>query len=116
MKEKRKAAEAAHVSNNTKVHNPNECTKQTYEKCCVNLSVENEKTKEFSKDWEVERNGTMVSKVRPYYIIDNDRLTEKDWIVHMLDKGWVDMNTFIPAYFYALKIRGISELRITIDY
>lgn len=116
MKEKRKAAEAAQLTDVTNVRNPNGFTKQTYEECCVNLLVGNEETERFSKDWEVERNGTMVSKVRPYYIISSDMLTEQDWIVHMLAKEWVDMNTFIPAYFYALKIRGISKQIITVDY
>lgn len=71
---------------------------------------------EFSKDWEVKTDGTMISKLKPHYTISGNRLTEKDWIKHLLEKGWVDMNTFIPAYFYALKMIGKKEVLITANY
>ena len=116
MIEKKKAAEAALLTDVANVHNQNDMTKETYKKFLVDLSAEIDKTEEFLKDWEVERDGTMVSKVMPYYVISSDTLTEEDWIAHMLSKELVDMNTFIPAYFYALKKRGIRELRITVDY
>ena len=70
----------------------------------------------FSKDWEVKSDGTMTSKEKPWYIITGDRLTDKDWIKHFLGKGWVNMNTFIPAYFYALKMIGKKEILITANH
>lgn len=73
-------------------------------------------TDEFSKDWIVESDGTITSKLKPHYTINGNRLTEKDWIKHLLGKGWVDMNTFIPAYFYALKIIGKKEILVTANY
>lgn len=86
------------------------------EESLVDVSVLNKLTDDFSKDWIVDEDGTMTSKQKPWYIIEGSRLTQKDWIKHLLEKGWVDMNTFIPAYFYALKIIGKKEISITVNY
>lgn len=71
---------------------------------------------DFSKDWEVEPDGTIISKLHPFYAISGEQLKNKDWIKHLLEKKWVDMNTFIPAYFYALKMIGQKEILITANY
>ena len=66
--------------------------------------------------WEIQDDGTMVFKgpaspVFSYYI-EGSRLTEKTWIPHMMRKKWVDLNTFIPAYFAALAKRGVYECSV----
>lgn len=89
--------------------------KQTLESCMVDMSKPISPKDDFSVDWEVTANGNMIH--RDYaYLIEACRLTEKDWIKHMLTKGWIDMNTFIPAYFYALRIIGVKEVTITANY
>lgn len=83
------------------------------------LDMEKDYTDEsdkLSKDWEVKQDGSLRHLGHPMYSIDVSRLTEKDWIIHMAKKGWVDMNTFIPAYFHALYMNGVKELTITTRY
>lgn len=66
--------------------------------------------------WKVSNKGTLTCKRDNgfTYDIHFDRLTENNWIQHMREKIWVDMNDFIPAYFEALRRRGIKELTIKI--
>lgn len=68
----------------------------------------------FEKEWLVKEDGTMYHKEHDYEIHAED-LTNDDWISHMLSKGWCDMNTFIPAYFYALSKVEVSVLPIKIE-
>jgi len=64
--------------------------------------------------WEIEDDGTLtdVRRGRYQYEIEPGRLTEGDWITHLAKKGWVDLNSFIPAYFEALAKQGIKEITI----
>jgi hypothetical protein len=70
--------------------------------------------KQFGK-WTVYRDGTMDYD-NGRYDIAADRLTEEDWIYHLHSKGWIDWNEFIPAYFQALAIQGVRELKIRIGF
>lgn len=63
-------------------------------------------------DWKIAEDGTLLDQDGHDYNIEGDRLAESDWILHLSGKGWVDLNTFIPAYFKALSKRGIKEITI----
>jgi hypothetical protein len=66
-------------------------------------------------DWMVDKDGNLVNKEKAYEI-PRDRLTEDDWIIHMMEKGWVNMNSFMPAYLEALKRAGHRSVRIKTEY
>lgn len=68
----------------------------------------------FEKDWLVKEDGTMCHKGKESYEISSCDLKDCDWISHMMEKGWCDLNTFIPAYFYALSKIGVEYLPIKI--
>jgi hypothetical protein len=59
-------------------------------------------------DWKVSKSGDMSYKKGIYNIYDY-QLTQNDWIVHMLEKEWVNWNDFMPAYFQACKNAGIQN-------
>lgn len=62
--------------------------------------------------WEIEPDGTMVHERTRYYIL-GESLCEGNWIVHMLQKTWVDPRGFIEAFFEACRVRGLD--RVTLD-
>lgn len=72
-------------------------------------------TDTFSEDWTI-CNKELVSKKQEGFSIPFSELAEKDWIKHLLTKDWIDMNTFLPAYFYALRLCGKKEISITANY
>ena len=37
------------------------------------------------------------------YAIDKSWLTESDWVYHMAEKGWVDLDEFLDVFFRAYK-------------
>lgn len=65
-------------------------------------------------DWKVYKNGDIIH-TEMNYLISGDRLKENDWIEHMMYKGWVDLNDFIPAYFQALSYKNIESITIKLD-
>jgi hypothetical protein len=65
--------------------------------------------------WHVYEHGEM-SFDNGRYGISEDRLHEDDWIAHLFEKGWIDWNEFLPAYFQALKNVGMKHQRIRIFY
>lgn len=65
--------------------------------------------------WHVSKSGDMTYDNGRYSIYDN-QLKEDDWISHMFEKGWIDWNEFIPAYFQALKNAGIQFKRERVFY
>jgi len=65
--------------------------------------------------WKVYRNGD-INFDNGYYFIDANRLKTEDWILHLMEKGWVDMNDFIPAYFQALQNIGVKHIKIQSFY
>jgi len=72
-------------------------------------------------NWYVEENGYLYYKdqmkpVEIMYDLDEKRLKEQDWILHMLEKRWCNMNDFIPAYLHACKNAGIQILTIKTYY
>lgn len=76
------------------------------------MSRENTVVTLFEKDWLVKEDGTMYHKGRESYEISSCDLKDSDWISHMMGKGWCDLNTFIPAYFYALSKIGVKYLSV----
>ena len=64
----------------------------------------------FSSDWMVEDDGTMVSKQNGY-TITHERLGE-NWLQHMAEKTWVNMNTFVRAYIHACAIAHVKSVQI----
>lgn len=67
------------------------------------------------EQWKVYKNGDMDCE-KAGYTIHADQLRKEDWILHMMEKRWVDFNDFIPAYFYAMKIAGIEFKSERISY
>ena len=63
------------------------------------------------EDWKVYKNGDIFHK-EMNYLIEGIRLQENDWIEHMIDKNWVNLNNFMPAYFQALANINISKINI----
>lgn len=67
------------------------------------------------KDWTISTEGELHHG-KMNYTIEASRLNEKNWILHMMEKSWVNLNTFMPAYFEACRRAGIQELPILIHY
>ncbi len=65
--------------------------------------------------WLVYPDGTLEHKQNGY-LIGANRLRNDDWILHLLEKSWVDMNDFIPAYFQAMRNAGIQHATIRFYY
>ncbi len=70
---------------------------------------------ELKTDWIITPEGDLLHPSNDY-IIEADRLEEDDWVLHLMTKGWMDFNTFLPVYFKALKNRGIKKLLIKTTY
>ena len=72
-----------------------------------------------NNEWPVTDEGDLVCKDR-HYLIEKERLTEMgwniNWISHMAEKNWVNLNSFIPAYLLALKRAGVKTLTIDVDH
>lgn len=68
-----------------------------------------------NEDWIVTKVGDILSTKRGYGIYDN-QLKKDDWLKHMAGKCWVNFNTFLPAYFEALRRKGLKTIKIRIDY
>lgn len=69
---------------------------------------------EFGK-WKVFKNGD-IDFDNGRYFIDGNRLDHEDWILHLIEKDWANMNDFIPAYFQALQNIGVKYLKIQSFY
>lgn len=65
--------------------------------------------------WKVYQNGD-IDFDNGYYFIDGSRLQDEDWIYHLLEKNWVNMNDFLPAYFQALQNVGIELIQVRSFY
>lgn len=66
---------------------------------------------ETEQDWQITPEGDLYHKEMDY-LIEKERLTEMNWIKHMAGKTWVNMNSFIPAYFKTLEEAGYKNLPI----
>jgi len=62
-------------------------------------------------DWKVDANGGIHNE-RAEYFIDPCRLGE-NWLDHLSQKVWVDMNKFVPAYIKACARAGVTTVKIT---
>lgn len=50
------------------------------------------------------------------YTISASQLADDDWILHLMEKYWFDANTFIPAYFEAVRRTGKKTVTIRVKY
>ena len=66
-------------------------------------------------EWEISPEGDLCHKKMNYHIYSN-QLHEKNWILQMMEKGWCNLNAFIPAYLEACRRAGIKELTIITTY
>lgn len=64
-----------------------------------------------ASDWAVDKHGNMEHKKTGYYITA-DRLAE-NWLQHMSEKTWVNMDTFVRAYIRACYIARVKTVNIT---
>ncbi|MBQ7911868.1 MAG: hypothetical protein IJ363_13925 [Clostridia bacterium] len=68
--------------------------------------MENDKTK---FRWFVDDKGIIwVHRPMGDYVIYPEQFMEMDWLQHMADKSWVDLNTFVPAFQRAFRLSGQS--------
>lgn len=67
-------------------------------------------------DWTVDEDGALVNKEKAYEISPDQLLNKKDWILHVMKKPWVNLNSFIPAYLLALKRLGVKTAQILTSY
>ena len=54
--------------------------------------------------WEIDKNDDADASclvLDGQYPISFDRLTEKDWFMHLSEKSWVDMRQILPAFIEA---------------
>lgn len=65
--------------------------------------------------WEVSTNGNLKHS-DPDYLIESARIKEKDWLLHMMEKSWIDLNTFVPAFLQASKNIGLNYISQKIHY
>jgi hypothetical protein len=65
--------------------------------------------------WTVDKKGNMEYDKGRYYI-EHERLHEDDWVCHLFEKGWIDWNEFIPAFFTACKLNKIEFVRLRVFY
>lgn len=70
--------------------------------------------KRYNRDWLLTEHGDMMNVVG--YEIWGDRLTEEDWLLHLMQKRWFDANTFLPAYMEALRRSGRREMKQWVTY
>ena len=68
-----------------------------------------------NQDWIVTKVGDILC-IPYYYGIYNYALKSEDWIIHMAEKVWVNLNTFIPAYIEACKRKGLKVVSMRISY
>lgn len=73
-----------------------------------------ERLQPFNKDWWLSPTGDMVH-VCGYSIYDY-QLAEDDWLLHLMEKGWFDANTFLLAYFEACHRANIKMIKIKTQY
>ena len=66
-------------------------------------------------DWKISEDGDL-EHVKQRYLIPADRLDDNDWILHMSEKNWCNLNTFIPAYFEACRRAGLNLVMIRTNY
>lgn len=67
-------------------------------------------------DWTVEEDGTLINKRMGYEIGPDQLRDQNDWILHLMEKPWVNLNSFIPAYFLALRRLGIKDAIVRTSY
>ena len=66
-------------------------------------------------DLMINRNESLPNNIGRWEVfIIRERLTESDWISHMLEKAYCDFGEFVCAYLKALEIAGIKTLTIDI--
>ena len=65
--------------------------------------------------WVVTTNGDLTHS-NPQYYIEGSRIDEDDWILQVMAKSWIDLNTFIPAFFQATKNVGLNKISQKIHY
>lgn len=81
----------------------------------ITISLQNTKEPTWEEEWDISPEFDITHR-QSGYLIQGDRLVEKDWILHMSEKRWVDLNTFIPAYFEALRRLGCKEVTVLSSY
>ncbi len=80
----------------------------------TNNSINNRLPQRFG-NWHVSENGDMNFKNGRYQIFGY-QLSQDNWILHMLEKDWVNLNEFVPAYFHALRNIGYENHTIKTSY
>lgn len=64
--------------------------------------------------WEVTPTGDLFENDTGIYI-HGERIQEQDWILHAITQNW-DLNSFIPAFYEAVKINKITQVIYNVNY
>lgn len=70
---------------------------------------------DFNEDWCIGKNGDMIDK-RTGYHIPGDELDRNDWLLHLSEKRWFDVITFLPTYHYACMCKGLGTMTLRFEY
>jgi hypothetical protein len=65
-------------------------------------------------NWILKLEGDLINEV-DLYTITSSELDQPHWISHMKSKKWIDMRTFMDAYWFALSRKGISKLTVDVE-
>jgi hypothetical protein len=69
-----------------------------------------DRTPVWEPEWRITEDGDL-EHINRYYI-EKERLAE-NWLDHMREKKWNDMNKFVPAYLEACRRAGVKMVKVT---
>jgi len=86
---------------------------------CIYNDLDETFQEDWVKDWIIEDDGTIRLQYGNHYEIAGNRLTETNWLSHILEKdlgkGGNGEQTFYSAYIAALKKIGIKKVEIDVQ-
>lgn len=85
------------------------------QRICTSHNCDWHGAKVVNQDWIVTQAGDILCIPHSYGIYDY-ALEKDDWIIHMAEKRWVNLNTFLPAYFEACRRKGLKVVQMRISY
>jgi len=91
-------------------------TKEDIRKACEYMRVDPDGADLVNSDWIVSKTGDMLGHPSFEYLIQDDQLKYDYWMTHMVEKTWVNADTFVEAYIEALCRAGIKELVCDVSF
>lgn len=69
----------------------------------------------FNEDWYLSTKGDMINAWNGYPIL-HQQLSQKNLVLHLMDKVWFDANTFLPVFFEACRRKGMDTVELLVSY